>query len=40
MSFETYWLIVPVIGAVIAWAGCLGLWLTGRHAKHQKAAAE
>jgi hypothetical protein len=27
VSFETYWLLVPSVGAVILWIGCLVLWL-------------
>jgi hypothetical protein len=40
MTFETYWLVVPLIGAGIAWGGALVLWLTRSQDKTHKAAAE
>jgi hypothetical protein len=39
VSFQTYWLVVPLVGAVLAWIGCLALWLTRPRGKDHKAAA-
>jgi hypothetical protein len=38
MSFETYWLLVPSVGAVVLFIACLGLWWIGRPKKHQVTA--
>jgi hypothetical protein len=40
VSFETYWLVAPLIGGTLAWAGCLVLWLTRSPDKTHKEAAE
>jgi hypothetical protein len=31
MSFETYWLIVPLVATVLAWIGIAALLLTRKH---------
>jgi len=28
VSFETYWLVVPIVGTVVTSIACLVLWLT------------
>jgi hypothetical protein len=36
VSFQTYWLVVPLVGAALAWIGCLVLWLTQPRGKDRK----
>ncbi len=38
MSFETYWLIVPLIGGTLAWGIVAALWLALRRDKSHRAA--